>query len=345
MHRIKVNAISRVGEYLLSHDVCPARFLRDLGLPPAALLGCDLWLDRDSCFLIAENIGRVTGDPAPGMHVTELQDLRVYGLWSDRILAAATVGDAIHAAIGHIGLIESGRLMVLRNKGSRASLETDFLGRLEASPREYLVASAVLLSRFIGLATEHIPLEVPLAHETPADTSEYERVFGPHLVFDADRTAIVFDRDALALPMDGRKVARVIAGTTDTTASHVQTAVAVARTVQAIMPFERPTTANVAEALNMNLRTMQRHLETWGVTFNELLEDFRLHHALVGLREQGRTVTDVAFTLGYSDSAHFTRAFRRWTGSPPSGVGASREPGHSKLMALLTKTPDLPPFL
>lgn len=339
MHRLKVNAITRVGEYLLSYDVSPARYLRELGLPPAALLGDKLWLDRDSCLRVAENLGRVTGDPAPGMHVAEGQDLRVYGLWSDRILAAATVGEAIHAAIEHIGLIESGRLIVLRSEGSRVHWETDFLGPLEVSPREYLVASAVILSRFIGLATERIPIEVRLAHERPADTSEYERVFGPRLVFDADRTAIVFDRDALALPMDRRKVARVFAETAGTTAAHAHTAVAVARAVQAIIPFERPTTAKVAEMLQMNLRTMQRHLETWGVTFEELLEDLRLHRALIGLGEQGRTVTDVAFNLGYSDSAHFTRAFRRWTGSPPSDVTAPRKPINGKLMPLLTETP------
>jgi AraC-like DNA-binding protein len=28
-------------------------------------------------------------------------------------------------------------------------------------------------------------------------------------------------------------------------------------------------------------------------------------------------VLDIALDLGYSDHAHFTRAFRRWTGMPP----------------------------
>jgi AraC-like DNA-binding protein len=28
-------------------------------------------------------------------------------------------------------------------------------------------------------------------------------------------------------------------------------------------------------------------------------------------------MTEIAFLLGYSDAAHFTRAFRRWTGSSP----------------------------
>ena len=71
----------------------------------------------------------------------------------------------------------------------------------------------------------------------------------------------------------------------------------------------------------MNLRTMQRHLGAWGVTFEQLLEDLRLHHALIGLQEERLSVTDVAFHLGYSDAAHFTRAFRRWTGTAPRESG------------------------
>jgi AraC-like DNA-binding protein len=35
------------------------------------------------------------------------------------------------------------------------------------------------------------------------------------------------------------------------------------------------------------------------------------------LGDPDRRVIDVALDLGYSDHAHFTRAFERWTGIPP----------------------------
>ena len=47
------------------------------------------------------------------------------------------------------------------------------------------------------------------------------------------------------------------------------------------------------------------------------------------LQEGTHTLTEIAFLVGYSDAAHFTRAFRRWTGSPPRdyvrGLRLSRE--------------------
>jgi AraC-like DNA-binding protein len=36
------------------------------------------------------------------------------------------------------------------------------------------------------------------------------------------------------------------------------------------------------------------------------------------LREGQRTVSEIAFLLGFTEVAAFTRAFRRWTGSAPS---------------------------
>jgi len=40
--------------------------------------------------------------------------------------------------------------------------------------------------------------------------------------------------------------------------------------------------------------------------------------ALAHLARPGTTATDVAFLLGFSEPSAFTRAFRRWTGAPPT---------------------------
>jgi transcriptional regulator GlxA family with amidase domain len=45
------------------------------------------------------------------------------------------------------------------------------------------------------------------------------------------------------------------------------------------------------------------------------------------LRETTMTMEDIAFALGFSDSANFRHAFRRWTGKAPQEFRREGAPG------------------
>lgn len=74
----------------------------------------------------------------------------------------------------------------------------------------------------------------------------------------------------------------------------------------------------IAEALGMHPRTLQRNLSDNGIEYSQLLTEIRFETAATLLEDPDRRVIDVAFEVGYTDSANFTRAFRQWTGVPPS---------------------------
>ncbi len=73
----------------------------------------------------------------------------------------------------------------------------------------------------------------------------------------------------------------------------------------------------VAETLGTSARTLQRRLQAGGLTFAGVVRRARYAAARQFLRDPGRKVGEVARALGYSDPAHFTRAFRSWAGSTP----------------------------
>jgi AraC-like DNA-binding protein len=54
------------------------------------------------------------------------------------------------------------------------------------------------------------------------------------------------------------------------------------------------------------------------MSYRELVDELRSQQATELLRHSDASVTDIAFDLGYTDVAHFTRAFRRWTGVSPN---------------------------
>ena len=73
----------------------------------------------------------------------------------------------------------------------------------------------------------------------------------------------------------------------------------------------------VARALGCSRQTLYRRLKAEGVTFEVLLDGLRHRLALRLVREPGLSVKAIAYRLGFSEPAAFSRAFKRWTGRTP----------------------------
>ncbi|MCU1640215.1 MAG: AraC family transcriptional regulator [Nocardia sp.] len=82
-------------------------------------------------------------------------------------------------------------------------------------------------------------------------------------------------------------------------------------------PAAMPTLAAAARELGLSERTLHRRLADSHTTFRTLVGQVREALATELLTE-GLTVESVARHLGYSDTAAFTHAYRRWRGHPPS---------------------------
>ena len=82
-------------------------------------------------------------------------------------------------------------------------------------------------------------------------------------------------------------------------------------------PSDTPSIQGVATLLQIQVRTLQRRLGSSGLQFRALLSECQRRQALKELGSAELQVKDVASRLGYSDPAHFARAFRRWTGRSP----------------------------
>jgi AraC-like DNA-binding protein len=75
----------------------------------------------------------------------------------------------------------------------------------------------------------------------------------------------------------------------------------------------------ISKAIGIPVRTLQRRLKTLETSFNELLGETRFELAKVKLKSGTWSTQRVSRELGYSDDAHFVRAFKRWSGKTPGG--------------------------
>jgi len=79
----------------------------------------------------------------------------------------------------------------------------------------------------------------------------------------------------------------------------------------------RPTQAWVCRRLRIPGRSMQRSLARAATSFQQIRERVLSAQATQLLRCGDLSITQIALDLGYSDPAHFTRAFIQWFGESP----------------------------
>lgn len=91
-----------------------------------------------------------------------------------------------------------------------------------------------------------------------------------------------------------------------------------------------PELAEIAEQLHVSERTLKRHLQAEGCSFQALLDEVRQRDAERLLADPKLAIKQVADAVGYADPANFARAFGKWTGLSPKAwrdrLAASRGP-------------------
>ena len=84
---------------------------------------------------------------------------------------------------------------------------------------------------------------------------------------------------------------------------------------------------SIADGLYMSPRSLQLKLAALNTTFQDILDMTRQTLAQGYIEQSGLAITEIAYLLGFADTSNFTRAFKRWTGQPPSEYRAQLERG------------------
>jgi len=83
------------------------------------------------------------------------------------------------------------------------------------------------------------------------------------------------------------------------------------------LPSRSYSLAQMARRMNVSARSLQRFLAEFGLTYSRIVDDLRQQWAQDMLSDTAVPVSEIALELGYTDSANFSRAFKRGVGQCP----------------------------
>jgi AraC-like DNA-binding protein len=280
-----------------------------------------------------EYAAEAVGDGAFGLHLAEQANPREAGLLFYIASAANSLGEGLALFARYSQIVNETLRVIVARPPDGVVADISFVGvptDVSRHVTEFGVAIVVRAMREVA-GRRVRPTHLSFAHGRNSDLKQFERFFGCAVEFAAPRDQIGFSNDILALPLmtQDRHLLGVLQPICDEAAKERNTSAGTVRAtveneVQMLLPHGKAQRPTVAARLAMSARTLSRRLGEEGTTYEEVVDHLRRSLALQYLKEQGMSVSQIAWLLGYEGSTSFNHAFRRWTGRSPSTVRTER---------------------
>lgn len=267
-----------------------------------------------------------TGDNNLGIHLAQAAPISSFEVHAYAVLSSPSLRDAYRRAARYQRLIHEVTNLTFE-EGNEQGVLRHALPNGQAIPRhpaEFLVTLWVRFGRIVT-DSDWVPAAVYFSHQPPDDRSEHERFYGSPVVFSSGRTALHISNSLLDIANPKADLGLVAVldryahtriGQTpqrSTFAEHVSGRLATS------LADGAPSAEELASTMHVSVRTFHRRLEAEGTGYRELLDRTRHERAVMLLSDSRYSIAEIAFMLGFSDTASFYKPFKRWTGTTPLG--------------------------
>jgi AraC-like DNA-binding protein len=298
----------------------PARLLRRAGIDPAALNQLTAFISFESLIELLEHSAADLGCPDFGLRLAERQDIGILGTLAVAMRYATTVGEAMRCASKYLQVYNDAVAFTVNTEQRRGQARLLFKDLVAHAPRWRQTAEhgIGLTSRIMTLLSEGACQlqQVWIPHPPLASEAAYRSRFDAPLTFQADRLGLAYAARDLNRPISEQNQLLH-----DLATSHLDSQLPRGRTpfttqvrqaTEALLGTGTCGHRQVANALYMHPRTMQRRLNDEGTTFEEIKDDARRDLAERYLSHPDLPLTQVTALLDYSEQSAFGRSCRRW---------------------------------
>jgi AraC-like DNA-binding protein len=264
----------------------------------------------------------LTGNPCLAIEVADVFSFTDYHVLGCAVGASSTLRKALERVSRYSRIVSESLQVALDDCGDQVRLvvadEDSAIPLLWRARTDMHLVGTTSACRTL-FRDELNPVEVRLKHPEEGCGRKLENFFRCPVRFCCKRNEILFRREDVdrRLPAANREIAQatdeILRGFLDQLREQDFIS-AVKAAVADELTSGGPSDDEIAAALHMSPRTLQRRLAAKGTSFSELLDTVRRELAERYVADPSLSLSEISFLVGFSGPAAFSRAFKRWTG-------------------------------
>lgn len=326
--KIAVYFVRMVTDYCRTQGLTEARLLEAAGLPADALNDPEQWMSLFDFMRLFFAGQALLADDNFGLHVGQRIKPGYYGVQGYALISSANGREALERGQRYYRLVSGVGLIEIEQRGEEVVIlwRSNVPGNPDPGRQqaEMVISAWITLSRWatgLGVAPSWVSFRAP----RPADTTEQEAFFGCPLHYEAPDYAVAVPVHYLDTPFlqADPSIQQIMDATAERRLAELDKAEEPGwlsecrRAIAKALADGTPLLEDIAPGLAMSPRELRTRLGGEGLSFKALLDETRKTLALNLVSDQGMSLVDVSFLLGFSEQSAFQRAFKRWTGVSP----------------------------
>ncbi len=266
-----------------------------------------------------------SGDPQIGLAVAPVMQPAGFDVVAYAMMSCRNLLEGLQFLVRYQRIVSDDVTISLQEEERGWWVTIALSGGKRPVPRQRIEFVLTTLLTFLRWSSGHAirPLAVEFAYHAPDAPQPYADLFGCPVAFDAMADRLLFSRADLTLPPQAANP--VLADLHDRYAREqlarmgsVPVSIRARELIIKRLPKGDPARADIAGALYMSERTLQRRLTEEGTTFHQVVDETRRELAQRYLRQPQLALAQAACLLGFTDQSTFSRACKRWFDLTPT---------------------------
>ena len=317
-------ALGALWEQLQGYGIDPEPLFREEGIDPEMLFDAGARIPLDRYQRLDVKAAKLSGDPYFGLKGAEYSRPAHLGALGFAWLASSSLRTAFQRLSRYARVIQEKLTIELAEDDEFFYVRLDaHMPLLNKRIRENgQLAAVVKFSRVIA-GKDFNPAKICLKQSEPEDAGYYYELFRCLLEFNAKATTFVIRLEDVDKRLTGSndQLAKLNEHIVVKYLAHSEKQDIVNRVKAAVidgLANGQVTEKSIAEEMYTTPRNLHRKLQKEDTSFKTLLTEVRKELAQQYIQDRSKTLTEISFMLGFSEVSSFSRAFKGWTGRPPS---------------------------